>query len=485
MSRPLPTIASLSLALMALVTGCGDRGNDGPIRVSLIGPMPTIVNPDRIALSASSSALLSATAHGLVRFDGAGQIEPGLAIRWDVSDDGLYYTFRLAADTGLEADDAARLLRAAIGRASGNPLKPLFSGVDEIVAVTPEVIEIRLVAPQPNLLELLAQPEMAMLDGGVGTGPFQIAVRESSTLTLTPVVAADDDTDQADHDRHTVKLRGERAAWGIARFARGEAALVLNGRFQDFPLIRFAKPPPRALRRDPVAGLFGLAVVETRGFLSDPENRRILSMTIDRDRIAAAFPDSAWRQASSLVAPGTTELGAAILPNWASLAPQIRHRIASGAVRQWIATEGAPPRLRIAMPEGPGSRLLFALLAAGWRQIGVETERVAAAADADLRLIDAVAPSDTAAWYLRRFSCPANETCSHQVTTMLDAAAKAVSAEERTALLTRTEAMLADAVPFLPIAQPLRWSLVAPRLEGFHENPRGVHPLNHLLGEER
>jgi peptide/nickel transport system substrate-binding protein len=154
-------------------------------------------------------------------------------------------------------------------------------------------------------------------------------------------------------------------------------------------------------------------------------------------------------------------------------------------VRQWTAGKGAPPRLRIAMPEGSGARLLFALLTVGWRQIGVEIERVPAGADADLRLIDAAAPSDTAAWYLRSFSCPANAACSAQVNTMLDAAAKAGSAEERTALLGQAEAMLADAVPFLPIAQPLRWSLVAPHLAGFRENPRGVHPFNHLLREER
>jgi peptide/nickel transport system substrate-binding protein len=119
MRRALPTIASL--ALMALLTGCGDRGNDGPIPVSLIGPMPAIADPNQKALSASSSALLSATAQGLVRFDGAGQIEPGLAIRWDVSDDGLYYTFRLADGTDIDAEDVARRLRAAIGPASRNP----------------------------------------------------------------------------------------------------------------------------------------------------------------------------------------------------------------------------------------------------------------------------------------------------------------------------------------------------------------------------
>ena len=92
---------------------------------------------------------------------------------------------------------------------------------------------------------------------------------------------------------------------------------------------------------------------------------------------------------------------------------------------------------------------------------------------------------DNASLTRRAGHCPANEACDAQVGTMLDAAAKAGSAQERAALLTRAEAMLADAVPFLPIAQPLRWSLVAPRLEGFHENSRGVHPFNHLLREAR
>jgi peptide/nickel transport system substrate-binding protein len=86
--------------------------------------------------------------------------------------------------------------------------------------VTSEVIEIRLVSPQPNLLELLAQPEMALLDGNAGTGPFHIAIRESRVLTLTPVVAPDDETDPADQNRRTVKLRGERAAQGRGALRR-------------------------------------------------------------------------------------------------------------------------------------------------------------------------------------------------------------------------------------------------------------------------
>jgi peptide/nickel transport system substrate-binding protein len=33
---------------------------------------------------------------------------------------------------------------------------------------------------------------------------------------------------------------------------------------------------------------------------------------------------------------------------------------------------------------------------------------------------------------------------------------------------------------FIPIARPLRWSLVTPNLGGFAENARAIHPLNRL-----
>jgi peptide/nickel transport system substrate-binding protein len=472
------------LVLLALLASCGGKDDDGPVAVSVIGSMPAIEDPSRKPLFPPSAALLAATAQGLVRFDRAGQIEPGLAIRWDVSDDGLYYTFRLATTLGLDAEQAARRLRAAIAPSSHNPLKPLFGAVDEIVAVTPEVIEIRLVSPQPNLLELLAQPEMALLDGGAGTGPFAISIRESKALTLRLAAPPDDEPLPSDESPRDIRLRGGRAALAVARFKEGKADLVLGGTFADLAIARLIRPPAKALRFDPAPGLFGLAVAEPKGFLAQPENRRALALAIDRARIAAAFPESGWRASEALVAPGTVELGAGMPLDWADLSPALRRQIATGSVRLWTQRNGAPPRLRVAMPPGPGARLLFTLLAIGWRDIGIETISVTSGADADLRLIDAVAPSDTAAWYLHAF-CADSATCSPEADKALQAADKAPTAAERAARLAEAEAALAEAVPFLPIAQPLRWSLVSPRLDGFQENPRSVHPLNHLIRPKR
>lgn len=465
--------------LLGSLGGCGGGAADGPVTVSVIGPSPAIVDPSRKPPSAPSAMLLAATAQGLVRFDATGEIEPGLAIRWAVSDDGLYYTFRLA--TGIDADNVARRLRAALGPISRNPLKPLFGAVDEIVAVTPEVIEIRLVSPQPNLLELLAQPELTLPEGGAGSGPFRVTRHSGPSLVLGQLARPEGEEDAA----RDVSLRGERAALAVARFAAGKSDLVLGGSFADLAIARAARPPAAALRFDPADGLLGLAVVQRTGFLGSPDNRRALALAIDRAGIAAAFPDSGWRASETLLPPGTIGAGPAVPPDWADLSPAIRHQIAAGSVQLWAARDGAPPRLRVAMPPGPGARLLFALLARGWRSIGVDVQSVPLDAPADLRLIDAVAPSESAAWYLHLFSCPANPVCSDAADEALRAADKAATVGERAARLAEANAALAATMAFLPIAQPLRWSLVAPRLDGFQPNPRAVHPLNHLLLRKR
>lgn len=479
-------IPPLCLALCALLTGCQRGEDDGPVAASVIGPAPAIVDPSREPLSDSSATLLAATAQGLVRFDGAGQIEPGLAIRWAVSDDGLYYTFRLADGHALDAEDAARRLRSAIGRNSRNPLKPLLGTVAEIVAVTPEVIEIRLAAPKPTLLDLLAQPEFALLANGEGTGPFRIASRTNGAMLLTPVTGANEERlSDEERARREVWLRGERAGLAVASFAAGRSDLVLGGGFGDFAVAQAAQLPPRALRVDPVSGLFGLAIVSAKGFPINVDNRRAIAMAIDRDRIAAAFNAPAWRIATSLTAPGTAELTTPAEPDWSGAALSLRRSTAKAIVAAWSAREGERPRLRIAMPASPGGRLLYTLISIDLASVGVETEQVAMRANADLRLIDQVAPSNSASWYLRHFTCAMSPICSEIADIALNDAVTAPTQELRAARLADADERLAEVSPFIPIAQPLRWSFVSPRLTAFQENPRGRHPLDHLRPERR
>src|SRR5687767_9767056 len=87
---------ALAAAAALVSSGC-DRRDEGDVRVVVIGGPARIVDPAQGPLRAGEAVLLANAAQGLVRLDARGQIEPGLAERWNVSDDGLSYIFRLAA----------------------------------------------------------------------------------------------------------------------------------------------------------------------------------------------------------------------------------------------------------------------------------------------------------------------------------------------------------------------------------------------------
>ena len=93
-----PIGASLGLAGIAmLLSGCAKQGNDA-LAVAVIGTGPmTLGDALAPAQGEAQEVLRLNIAQGLVRFDSRGQVEPGLAERWNVSDDGLSYIFRLAS----------------------------------------------------------------------------------------------------------------------------------------------------------------------------------------------------------------------------------------------------------------------------------------------------------------------------------------------------------------------------------------------------
>ena len=178
-----------AFAALAVGGGCKEASR-GPVTVSAIGGPPEMVNPNLEPLNAPSAILLESVAQGLVRFDAAGQIEPALAQSWIVSDDGLRYTFRISRalwsnGRPVTAEQVVRRLRAATSASSKNPLKPLLLAIDSVEAMTGNVLEIGLKAPRPNFLQLLAQPEMAIVRGELGTGPYRAEMQQNGAVLLT------------------------------------------------------------------------------------------------------------------------------------------------------------------------------------------------------------------------------------------------------------------------------------------------------------
>src|SRR2546423_8328262 len=192
------SLAYLALAALALIPGACRQKPAGAVNVTVIGGEPKIRDPALGPLSTPDSVLVGNVAQGLVSFDAAGNIVGGLAERWNVSDDGMSYIFRLAATKWpdgrpVTAQQAARLLKRAIGPRSKDSLRDVLGAVNDVVAMTDRVIEIELTAPRPNLLAVLAQPELAILRSGEGTGPFIVnAVEPSGELRLQRQVLSSD-----------------------------------------------------------------------------------------------------------------------------------------------------------------------------------------------------------------------------------------------------------------------------------------------------
>src|SRR3546814_4958050 len=74
-------------------------------------------------------------------------------------------------------------------------------------------------------------------------------------------------------------------------------------------------------------------------------------------------------------------------------------------------------------------------------RIGVPSVRVDRDADADLRLIDEVAPYDSALWYLGRISCAYEMACSSEATARLSEAQQAQSIEDMLRKLDEAEVL--------------------------------------------
>ncbi|MEZ0243499.1 MAG: ABC transporter substrate-binding protein, partial [Sphingomonas sp.] len=478
--------AALALTLALALGGCGGGpGKDEPIAVSVIGDL-VMAETDEAPLTGSERVLLGATAQGLVRFDAAGQIEPGLAERWTVTGDGLSFIFRLrdaewADGRPVTAAEVVRQLRRATAPGSQNPLAPFLVVIEEIVEMTPQVIEVRLKRPRPDLLKLFAQPELAIVRGKLGTGPFTPKAEPRGALLLSPAdgpVLIDGEDDTPPRPGSQVRLRGERAALAISRFKDGGAEAVIGGTFADWPILRAAKISDDAIRIDPALGLFGFAIVTREGFLADPANRAAVAMAIDRAAATQAFrPD--WQQVETILPAQIDSASAPAIPAWGPLPLDARRENARARVRAWQRLHPDVIVMRIALPEGPGSTLLWSAVARSLLSVGISVQRVTLEDDADLRLIDLVAPYDSGRWFL----VTACRLCSTEAYAAIEAAREASDLASRSRAIAAADAALTADSAYIPIAQPFRWSIVTARLNGWQGNSRAWHPLNHLRNE--
>lgn len=485
-----PLLTCLLLALLPGLAGC--RGKSvHRIEVAVVGDDGIALgDPAAPPRDEAQAVLRLAIAQGLVRLDSGGQVEPGLAERWNVSDDGLSYIFRLESGEWpdgrrIMARDVARILNRLLRSNRDHPTREALGAVEEVVAMTDRVLEVKLRAPRPTLLQLLAQPEFTLIREGVGSGPFHLRDVEGNVLPAKPGVAVQlrrrlPGLDGEPGEREDIALRALPASAGIAAFVGGRIDLLLGGTIADLPLARSAKADRGALRFDPASGLFGLAPARRGGPLDRPELRRVLSAAVDRDALVAELAVPGLAPRATLLQSGLDDMPDPAPPEWAARPLAERRPALAAEVRRLFDDEDRP-KIRIALPGGPGGDRLFARLFADWGAIGIAVERAEAKRGADLALVDQVAPSTSPAWYLRQFRCAVAPVCLPAADEILAAAREAPVAAQRAALFVEASKKMDEEQLFIALAAPVRWSLVGERATGFQENRFARHPLTGIM----
>lgn len=495
----------LALALgLAAGPVAGQPGRE--LRVGVVG-LPAIPDP-ATALDGTTPLIARQVFETLMQYrEGSTDIEPGLAVRWTPSKDGLTWTLtlrdgvRFHDGTPLTAQHVVASLERQIS--PDDPLYPnpvavwprLLRGVPgvvkEIRAADPKTVQIQLLLPYAPLLTALAHPAFSILhvvpgEGGatrwLGTGPFRIADLAAGRIVLEAnpgywggppqvdrIVFLEEAEAQADAD-----LEGRRLDIWIPPVAPSklEGALSIPGWKVGLLALQTEKEPfsRKKVRQAVAAGLDPALIAVAVERVAVPLQSFLPPGVWGRREgspIMTADPNGAQRLLAEAGAP--KGVSATLL---VSDAPGVidQARLAE-AIRASLAAAGISLQIRTELPQ----------VAAQLSQLGdhemVLTEMLVAGGDPHLFLYPLSTSEGAAkgagALNLSFYRNP-------RLDDPLIRGSQLAWRPERLRLYQRAQAILADDLPWIPLYVRLHWAVVRPEVRNFRLHPSGFHRLDRV-----
>lgn len=232
------------------------------------------------------------------------EIEPGLAESWEVSDDGLTWTFNLRETNfhdgrPFTAADAVWSMEQALDEAATRTA-PLLSTVESVTAVDDRTLEITLSAPDnillSTLLDVYITPDDADVDyqdGPVGTGPFKfVSWDRNQQITLE----RNDEYWMTDADGNSLPYLDEilvkpvpDGSVAALQLQNGESDIVGSVDFAQIEGLEAAGAVIPQLPEGVSSGFYDLRINTREGPLSDERVRQAISYALDRDAINVAL----------------------------------------------------------------------------------------------------------------------------------------------------------------------------------------------------
>ncbi|MEM9966964.1 MAG: ABC transporter substrate-binding protein [Pseudomonadota bacterium] len=167
------------------MTGAAAAKDDITVAIQL---EPPHLDPTSAAAGAIDSVLYANVFEGLTRFMSDGSVVAGLAESWEISDDGLTYTFKLRSGvtfhdgTTMDAEDVKFSLDRINAEESANAQKALYAAISEVNVIDPMTVEIKLSEPNGSMIFNLAWGDAVIVapesienikQQPIGTGAFK------------------------------------------------------------------------------------------------------------------------------------------------------------------------------------------------------------------------------------------------------------------------------------------------------------------------
>ncbi len=522
-------VFSLFCCLLAAVdSGCAKRQPANPTSMTAVATEPVRISQrnEPADLDPATATLpdelfvIRALSEGLLVPDAAGGApRPAAAQRFDVSPDGLTYTFHLHPDArwsngdAVTAADFLAAYRRVLTPATAAPKADLFFAVKNAQAFVSgkltDFSQVGFAAPQPKTFVVTLEKPALRFPYYVASGPWipvHVATVERHGRQWTQPQnfvgnGAFTLTEWRPQQRITVRKnpRYHRAAdvqpteIQLVRFdssdteerayRAGQIDITMAVPFTKIEV--YARERPAELYRSPLAETRFLTFNTQRPALRDPRVRRALSIAVDRQRIVERVTRGgqvpAWRFVSPALRPSMAGTAASPLAGEFRFDPAEARRLLASA-----GFDGAKnfPRLELTAWSPSQSPVLEAIQAMWRQELGIDVGVVIHEAKVHLSALNAgnydiafvttiLDVADPAA-VLDDFRTGAANNFPHWSSPEFDAllatATRAPTEAARTAALDRAENLFLEAAPVAPVYFNTKNWLMTTRVKGWAED---------------
>jgi oligopeptide transport system substrate-binding protein len=465
---------------------------------------------------------------GLVILDAKAEIVPGVAESWEVSDDGLTYTFKLRSDAKWSNGDPVtasdfvfayqRIQDPATAAPYANMHYPIKNAEainkgempkEElgVRAVDDHTLEITLNNPTPYFLGLLTHQtgfpiHQASVEqhGDAFTRPGNFVTNGAYTLeSFTPNDRIVMQKNPEFHDAENVQIDTinyipfEDRATCLRRFEAGEVHSCSDIPAEQMDYMR--EKLGDQVHIAPYLGVYYLPVKVKKEKLSDPRVRHAMSMVIDRQFLAEEIWQETMLPGFSFVPPGIDNYGEPATLEYKDVDILDREDQAKALLEE-AGVEPGELTVELRHNTGENHKNTMTALADMFRNIGIESTIVEMEGTGYFDYMKQDGDFDLArAGWIGDYSDPQNflflfesdnlgfnyprwENAEYDA--LMEKAAQTADLEERAGILKQAEELLLKELPIIPILYYSSRALVSDKLKGWEDNIQDVHPTRFL-----